>query len=60
MIASIPTLLAGAVAQHALDRTGNMLSNTFRTLSRMINGHETLVLVIFAMLVLMYLYIRKT
>lgn len=59
MIASMHTALLSVAAQHALDRTGNMLSNTFRTLDRMISGHETLVLVIFAMLILIYLYIRK-
>jgi hypothetical protein len=52
-------VLVGPEPQHALDRTSNVLSNTFRTLSRMVDGHETLLLVIFAMLVLMYLYIRK-
>jgi len=59
MIAFMNAALIGPERQHALDRTGNVLSNTFRTLSRMIDGHETLVLVIFAMLILMYLYIRK-
>lgn len=51
--------MTNAVSQQALERTGNVLSNTFRQLSRMIDGHETLLLVILGVLVLMYLYLRK-
>lgn len=51
--------LTSVVSQDALERTGNVLSNTFRQLGRMIDGHETLLLVILGVLVLMYLYIRK-
>ena len=59
MTNSIYSALASVVSQQALERTGNLLSNTFRSLGRMVDGHETLVLVILGMLILIYLYLRK-
>jgi hypothetical protein len=59
MTNSIHLALTSVASQQALERTSNVLSNTFRQLGRMIDGHETLLVVILAMLVLMYLYLRK-
>ena len=59
MTNSIHFALTNVASQAALERTSNVLSNTFRELGQLIDGHEKLVLVIFGMLVLIYLYIRK-
>jgi hypothetical protein len=59
MIASMQLVLSGTISTQALDGFRNVLSNTVRAVGRLTNGHETLLLVIFAMLILIYLYIRK-
>ncbi len=59
MIASMQLGLSSAMLQEPLDGFRNMLSNTFRAIDRLTSGHEVLLLVIFIMLVLIYLYIRK-
>jgi len=52
--------LAGVISTQALDGLRNTLSNTVRAVSRLTNGHETLLIVILVMLVIIYLYIKKT
>lgn len=59
MTNSLASVVVGVPPQQALERTGNVLSNTLRQLGQMVDGHETLLLVILALLVLMYLYLRK-
>lgn len=59
MTASMQLGLSGAMSQESLDGLRNMLSNTFRAIGRLTSGYEVLLLVIFIMLVLIYLYIRK-
>lgn len=59
MTNSLASVVAAGSSQDALERTGNVLSNTFRQLGRMVDGHETLLIVILVLLVLMYLYLRK-
>jgi hypothetical protein len=55
----LASALVSAGSQDALERTSNVLSNTFRQLSRMVDGHEVLVLVILGLLILMYLDLRS-
>jgi len=59
MITSLQLALTSVVSQDQLDGLRNMLSNAVRSVSRLTNGHETLLVVIFVMLILIYLYIRK-
>ena len=59
MATLLGSVLVGVASQDALERTGNVLSHTFRQLSRMVDGHETLLLIVLALLILMYLYLRK-
>jgi len=59
MITSLQLALTSVVSQEQLDGLRNMLSNAVRSVSRLTNGHETLLVVIFVMLILIYLYIRK-
>lgn len=54
------TLAVAAVAQDALVADlQNFLARVARNLVRLSTGHETLIIVIFIMLILMYLYLRK-
>ena len=59
MAISMQLALASVVSQERLDGLRNLLSNTFQAIGRLTSGHETLVLVIFVMLILIYLYLRK-
>ena len=59
MITSLQLALISVVSQEQLDGIRNVLSKSVRAVNRMTNGHETLLVVIFIMLILMYLYIRK-
>ena len=60
MTTSMQLALAGVISTQALDGLRNTLSNTVRAVSRLTNGHETLLIVILVMLVIIYLYIKKT
>ncbi|MGD8494991.1 MAG: hypothetical protein PVF05_02305 [Gemmatimonadales bacterium] len=54
-------MLLATVAQEALvAELQNFLARTARAIVRLTNGHETLLIVILIMLVLMYVYLRKT
>jgi len=59
MTTSLQLALTSVVSQEQLDGLRNVLSNTVRAMNRLTNGHETLLIVIFVMLILIYLYIRK-
>jgi len=52
-------LATSVVSQEQLDGLRNVLSNAVRSVNRLTNGHETLLIVIFVMLILIYLYIRR-
>lgn len=60
MTTSMQLALSGVISTQALDGLRNTLSNTVRAVSRLTNGHETLLIVILVMLVIIYLYIKKT
>lgn len=52
--------VAAAVVQEALVRDlQNFLARVARNLVRLASGHETLLIVIFILLLLIYLYLRK-
>lgn len=52
--------VVAAVVQEALVRDlQNFLGRVARTLVRLASGHETLLIVIFILLLLIYLYLRK-
>lgn len=54
------TLAIAAVTQEALVADlQNFLARLARNLVRLASGHETLLLVIFIMLILIYLYLQK-
>ncbi len=54
------TLVAAAVPQEALVADlQNFLARVARNLVRLASGHETLLIVIFIMLILIYLYLQK-
>lgn len=59
MLRSIPTALAAVMPQDFAEQFRNVLGDSFRAIARLIHGHETLVIVILVMLVIIYLYIRK-
>jgi hypothetical protein len=59
MTTSLQLALTSVVSQEQLDGLRNVLSNAVRSVSRLTNGHETLLVVVFVMLILIYLYIRK-
>ncbi len=59
MANSMQLALASVMSQDQLHGLRNVLTNTFRAIDRLVSGHETLILVIFVMLILIYLYIRK-
>lgn len=58
MLSTSP-LLTLAVQDTIGGRLRNGLGDAYRAVAGLINGHETLVLVILAMLVIIYLYLRK-
>ncbi|MFW6089542.1 MAG: hypothetical protein ACODAB_07305 [Gemmatimonadota bacterium] len=54
------TLAVAAVSQEALVADlQNFLARVARNLVRLASGHETLIIVIFIMLILIYLYLQK-
>lgn len=54
------TLAVAAVSQEALVADlQNFLARVARNLVRLASGHETLLIVIFIMLILIYLYLQK-
>lgn len=54
------TLAVAAVTQEALVADlQNFLARVARNLVRLASGHETLLIVIFIMLILIYLYLQK-
>ena len=59
MATSMQLALASAVSQEQLERLRNIMSSTVNAINRLTSGHETLILVIFVMLVLIFLYIKK-
>ncbi len=59
MATSMRLVLASVASQEQLDGLRNMMSNAVRAIDRLTSGHETLILVIFVMLVVIFLYIRK-
>lgn len=58
MLSMTPWLVA-AVQDTIAGRLRNGLGDAYRAVAHLIDGHETLVLVILAMLVVIYLYLRK-
>jgi len=54
------TLAVAAVTQDALvSDLQNFLARVARNVVRLASGHETLIIVIFIMLILIYLYLQK-
>lgn len=60
MIRYYPMLLAATAQDALVADLQNFLARVARNLVRLGRGHETLLVVILIMLLLIYLYIRKT